>query len=85
MKKPDVIICGGGIWELYDVPCPFCDDVVPGIFREVFDGYSYDMVCGFCGTWIMDGEYRDRMPESERNRNITLVERERMRIKGENK
>lgn len=82
MPEPTVHICGGGVWELRDIWCPFCDDRVPGISRSVFGGYGADSVCGFCGTWIMDGEYRLRIPESERNRNIELVARERARLEG---
>jgi len=71
-----VHICGGGEWRLADVQCPFCDDAVPGIAREVFGGYGSDRVCGFCGTWIMDGEY-GRISQSERRANIEMVERVR--------
>lgn len=79
LRAPVVHICGGEPWELKDINCPFCDDKMPGIFRLVFDGYESDAVCGFCGTWISSGEYNSRMSQSERRRNIALVERERQR------
>ena len=68
-------ICGGETFEPSSGYCPFCDEETDGIFREVFGGYGYDSVCGFCGTWIWSGEYVANVSQSERRRNIALVER----------
>jgi len=70
-----VIVCCGEPFEPKVSYCPFCDDQVQGVSREVFSGYGWDWVCGFCGTWISSGEYNPYISQSERRRNIEMVER----------
>ena len=73
MKQPIVHVCGGEPFSPRQSYCPFCDDTVDGIFREIFGGYGYDWVCGFCGTWISSGEYNPRISQAQRRRNVALV------------
>jgi len=75
VKQPTIHICRSDPWSLAKRYCPFCDEEVDGIYREGFDGYVNDWVCGFCGTWIGCGEYNPNISQSERRRNVALVER----------
>ena len=64
-----------GPWELRQNYCPFCDELMDGIYREAYGGYVNDWACEFCGTWICSGEYNPNISQSERRRNVALVER----------
>jgi ribosomal protein L37AE/L43A len=76
VMTPHVHIAMSGAWSPLKRYCPFCDAEVDGIYREAYGGYIDDWVCGFCGTWIRSGEYNPHISQSERRRNVALVERE---------
>ena len=67
-------VCGTEQYTPMDVECPFCQDIVGGAGREVFDGYGFDRICGFCGTHICDGEYNPNQSQASRRRMIAFVD-----------
>ena len=75
-EEPVIFIETSGPWKPKQHYCPFCDELMDGIEREAYDGYVYDWVCSFCGTWIGCGEYNPNISQSERRKNVAMVARE---------
>jgi len=66
-------LCGGAPWVLSRFHCLWCAVERDGIYRLVMGGYGSDRICEWCGTWFSDGQYCERIPEGERNRNREKV------------